>query len=157
MFKVIKCINNNTNLWLIFLLTLLFSCIFLWMCEYDHIVLLNNQKYTHMWSLITYLPYFLFVYECKQYSYENRKLIFRSVSNIIQIPSFIILAISLAILLNPPVLHLTSSLFFYSSVDNVFVGIVLTAASYILNYVINKRSKTLLMRHKPQKYTVIPM
>lgn len=157
MVKFIQCINKNTNLWLIFVFTLIFNSLFLWVCNYDKIVLMCNQRYAHMWSLILFVPYFLFLYECKQYSYENRNLKFRKICNIVQIPCFVILAINLTILINPFVIHISSSLFFYNSLNDVVMNIVLTVFSYVLNYIINKRSKILLMSPKPQKYTIMPM
>lgn len=157
MLKLIQYINKNTNLWLIFIFTLMFNGVFLWVCNYDKILLLHQQKYEHMLSIISFVPYFLFLYECKRYSYENRILKFREICNLVQVPCFVLVAISLTMILNPFVLSRTSSLFFFNSVDDAFMNMVLAIISYALNYVINKKSKILLMSPKPQKYTIIPM
>ena len=157
MIKLIKYINKNTNLWLIFILTIIFSAAFLYLCNYDTKTLLIIRNYCYWWSLTLFLPYFLFAFECRNYSYENRTLKFRSICNVVQIPCFVITAISLAVLINPVSFAHSSSIFFFNASGDAIMDIFLTAVSYVLNYVINKKNKILIIKPKLQECKIILM
>lgn len=153
----VRYINEKANLWLIFLVYISVAAAFLYINSYDDFLIVRAQRRIHYYSLIPFIPYFIFLWEYKNCTYEKRYSKLRHVSNLIQAPSFIISAISLTILLNPLSLSHTQSVFFANALNDVVSTLFLTIVTYVVDKLIKRKGNELIIKPTPKNYHIQPM
>jgi hypothetical protein len=153
----INYINQRTYLWLTFVACIIAGAIFLYSNNYNKFLVLMAARRLHFYSLIPVATYIIFILEYKNCSYEKRHTFLRLISNLIQVPNFIISGISLNVLVNPVSLSHTQSAFFTNMFNDVMSTLFLTFMTYVVDTLIKRQCKEFIIKPKPTNYHVQTM